>query len=314
MCRFVPSSSNGLVCLQLNESKSLCVWNPAIREVFHVARPLSSDRRGLSSIGFGFSPIVNDYKIVRLFYSIDSRVAHKVEVFALSTRLWKKVEVGKLECVIPPVHYYGLSFNGAIFWFSFNLEVGKNQYGVVSFDVATEVFTLIPFPSSACKSNCYKLATYENKLAMLSSNKIVNMESSSVDLWVMDKCIDGSKETCIWTKIYTSNPYPCFLFPQTIWINEIVCKVKEMGTSIRGRKVVLENDDEARLVFCNLHTNEFKEFGKCSFTTPIWNYEESVISVDLAEMGLGQNGIGGSTQNYGPVAPRRSLRLKKRDC
>ncbi|KAI9110460.1 hypothetical protein K1719_018326 [Acacia pycnantha] len=82
----------------LNRYKSsFTLRNPAIREVLQVPDCPYRHHSGICYVGFGFSPIVNDYKIVR--YSLsgldDDRVL--VQVFSVSTRSWKEVEVEKLK-------------------------------------------------------------------------------------------------------------------------------------------------------------------------------------------------------------------------
>ena len=139
------------------------------------------------------------------------------------------------------------------------------------------MFEFIVHPSFNSEPYFGTLTTYENKLALLSQNHI-SRESYSINLSVVEKCVDGSAgEKCIWNKIYTSNIYPYSLYPVTVWGNEIVCTVYKWLESIRGNNVVLVNDGEPSLVLCNLQTNEFKEFGKSARFCPIWNYVESII-------------------------------------
>ncbi|KAI9110565.1 hypothetical protein K1719_018431 [Acacia pycnantha] len=288
-CRIV-GSSNGLICLEFMRSKSYMLWNPAIREAFQVPefKVLNFPRFGIVSyVGFGFSPIVNDYKIVRLFVSWlrDDRV-FLVAVFSLSTRSWKEVEVGKLEGIKPFTNGNGFAFDGAIDWFGFT-HVEKNEICILSFDIATEAFTLIPFPRSAVSDDNNRLTTYENKLAMLSNNLMENTIDLWVfNLWVMEKCIDASGERWNWTKIYTSKPYPycaCLLSPPSIWKNEIFWESDAFRLYFGETKVTVDDDeeDEEKLVLCHLHTNEFKMLATTEplLMPKVWSYAESFVSV-----------------------------------
>ncbi|XP_028801595.1 uncharacterized protein LOC114756820 [Neltuma alba] len=143
-------SSNGLLCVELfsESQRSLWLWNPAIRKVHRVPKSLNKYEGESFSVGFGFSSIVNDYKIVKLFMS-DCLVA-RVEVYALMTGLWTKVEPGNLEgaCVSHPSAF---NCNGAIFWVGMKegVDVGRK---IVSFDIGMELVTLIPF--------CKKIGQY----------------------------------------------------------------------------------------------------------------------------------------------------------
>ncbi|KAI9110633.1 hypothetical protein K1719_018499 [Acacia pycnantha] len=276
--RHIIGSSNGLLCLNLMYKSSFILWNPATREVLRVPKVPNPNHNGICDVGFGFSPIVNDYKIVRLCLSwLDDDGVYFVQVFSVSTWSWKEVEVGKLKDIKPFVNH-GFSFDGAIFWFGFGCKPrfsGRKRF-LISFDIATESFALIPISKSARArvSGESRLTTYDNKLAMLSKSRVEykseveSTRSFSINLWVMEKCVDTLGERWIWRKIYTSNPFPGrtdFLRPLTIWRNEIV------GVT----------EGEEVLVFCNLHTNEFKmlAMGKYSIGTVIWNYVGSLVSV-----------------------------------
>ncbi|KAI9110664.1 hypothetical protein K1719_018530 [Acacia pycnantha] len=277
----IIGSSNGLLCLV--HKYSFILWNPATREVLQVPNNPNLTREVLQVpnvlnlihfAGFGFSPIVNDYKIVRLSTSWrhDDRI-YLVQVFSVSTWSWK--EVGELMPGIMPCDIPGFALDGAIFLFG-SRDSGPESC-LISFDIATESLALIPIPKSAHVTNESRLTTYESKLAMLSKSKvecksgIESTKSFSINLWVMEKCVDTSRERGIWTKIYTSNPIPSpdrtyFLRPLTIWRNEIV--------------IVGLVECKTVLVLCDLHTNEFKlAMGKYSIGTVIWNYAESLASI-----------------------------------
>ncbi|KAK4256131.1 hypothetical protein QN277_009039 [Acacia crassicarpa] len=259
--RDIIGSSNGLVCLILMYKSSFILWNPATREVLRVPKAPNLYHTGICDLGFGFSPIVNDYKIVLLsLSSLDDDGVYLVQVFSVSKWSWKEVEVGKLKGMVSFVAP-GFSFDGAIFWFGFGCKprFRASKRFLISFDIATESFALITIPKSSLTSES-RLTTYDNKLAMLSKSRVESTESFSIKLWVMEKRVGTSRKRWTWRKIYTSNPFPdrtYFLRSLTIWRNEIV--------------IVGVTGGETVLVFCNLHTNEFKmlTMGKYSIGTVI---------------------------------------------
>ncbi|KAK4256135.1 hypothetical protein QN277_009043 [Acacia crassicarpa] len=258
-------SSNGLLCLL--HVWSFILWNPATREVFQVPKAPNINRNVIFYVGFGFSPVVNDYKIVTISLSrLYGDGVYLVHVFSVSTRSWKEVEGGKLKGILAFVTR-GFSFDGAIFWFGTGLK-GQGR-SLLSFDIATESFKLIPIPSSVHVTFESRLTKYENKLALLSKTRVESTKSFFISLWVMGKCMDTSGERCIWTKIYTSNPFPDMKLSSalTIWRNEIV--------------IVGVTEGKTVLVSCNLHTNEVKMWtiGNYSLETFFWNYAESLVSV-----------------------------------
>ncbi|KAI9084693.1 hypothetical protein K1719_033337 [Acacia pycnantha] len=192
--------------------------------------------------------------------------------------LWRKVEIGNLEGV------YGLrcaafACNGAIFWIGLKKDgEGHNKRCVqliVSFDIAREVFTLIPFPTMTSAHRwCNTLASFKNKLALFFPSDIENSESYVIDLWVLEECTDPTRERWSWAKIYTSrpNPYRFIICPKIIWRNEIVCLVSE------GE----EEDYEGKVVFCNVTTDEFNLFDipQRSYSFEILDYVESLVLLD----------------------------------
>ncbi|KAI9127485.1 hypothetical protein K1719_002044 [Acacia pycnantha] len=175
----------------------------------------------------------------------------------------------------------GFSFNGAIFWIGYKigLEEDEDEVGwIVSFDIAMEVFALIPMPPSLFSiTNTpyprYHLTAHENKLALLSHTLSGDSKSSLIHLWVMEEGTCASGERWVWTKKYISSPYLGYLLvPVAIWRNEIVCIVEPID------KI---EDDERKLVLLNLTTNEFKasDIHKPVIVDGIFNYTESLVPV-----------------------------------
>ncbi|KAI9126553.1 hypothetical protein K1719_002149 [Acacia pycnantha] len=122
----VIGSINGLVCVKSNDKfLNILVWNPAIREF----RLLTREAHLWVEIGFGFCSIVNDYKVVSISkhdHGI-SGLIYQVEVYALSTCSWKKVEVGGLLDGLE-IRSDGCCTDGAIFC----LSVYENKLALLS--------------------------------------------------------------------------------------------------------------------------------------------------------------------------------------
>ena len=179
-----------------------------------------------------------------------------------------------------------VTFDGAIFWVGYNFS---SCYYLVSFDIATESFTLIPIPSSAHVFSSTPLSVYENKVAMLCDHRDES-RPFSLDLWVMEKCIDESGERWIWSKIFTnSTTIGDFLSPpSTLWTHEFYFWQPCSGPFILV-KVVGRTDRavETSLVFCNFHTNQLKTFATSKFGIRfgrVWNYAESLVSPGNIQM------------------------------
>ncbi|XP_028755863.1 F-box/kelch-repeat protein At3g06240-like [Neltuma alba] len=284
-CVKVIGSSNGLLCVEIEQSPPLLLlWNPATREIRPVPRTITTNYFDYdSTVGFGHNPIVNDYKIVKTFAEIDYEIS-LVEVYSLSTGSWKEIELGNLE----GVQLFGDAFaaNGAIFWYGLRLGVeedGEDDIEVlVSFDIAMEVFTVIPGPSPS-----YNLTMYEGKLAALSSYGIGDCpyyQYYLFDLWVMEEDIGSSGERWSWSKKYTSIPCLHHLHPGTIWRNEVVMS-GIVGESEHG---VENNGLKLGLYLFNATTNEFKMFAipRHNPMCDVFNYVESLVvigNIDIEE-------------------------------
>uniref|UniRef100_A0A2N9IR07 F-box associated beta-propeller type 3 domain-containing protein n=1 Tax=Fagus sylvatica TaxID=28930 RepID=A0A2N9IR07_FAGSY len=94
-------SCNGLLCLyDLDSMKSLYVVNPMTSEYVQTPPKLYKERRHAGTLvdavhGFGFSPVTNQYKVIRVFEKVLSHpnVHHESlgEIFTLGTNKWRSI-------------------------------------------------------------------------------------------------------------------------------------------------------------------------------------------------------------------------------
>ncbi|KAK4256286.1 hypothetical protein QN277_009171 [Acacia crassicarpa] len=287
----IVGSCNGLLCLEIHQFNQLSLWNPKTRAVRHVPRTGTDfSYFNYCVTGFGFSPIVNDYKIVRTFALFYDGVT-QVEVFSLNRGTWKAKYIGNLKGVI--LKSETVTANGAIFWSGVKLvdekegednidfqededyiEEAEDKVDViVSFDIAKAVFSVIPRPELDYDADV-KLTVYENKLAILCDTWEDDDEiPCMIDLWVLYEGTCASGQTWSWIKRYTSSPLLCLLVPMTIWRNEIVYKPISEEHDYKGRRNVL--------YMTNLTTNEVKRsvIPYHESILSIYNYVESLVSV-----------------------------------
>ncbi|KAI9119570.1 hypothetical protein K1719_009446 [Acacia pycnantha] len=93
----IIGSSYGLLCYPrffgLRFPAFLFLRNLATRETIPVPKPIDNFKGNcFYNYGFGFSPIVNDYKIVKIHFSHLFLKVNGMEVYSLGSRSWKKVE------------------------------------------------------------------------------------------------------------------------------------------------------------------------------------------------------------------------------
>ncbi|XP_028754763.1 putative F-box protein At3g16210 [Neltuma alba] len=300
----VLGSSNGLVCVKIENGINphpILIWNPVTRDIREV-RPRTIvhsdliaevglelyrthiDPRELDDIyGFGFSPLDNDYKIVRInehnHYDIKA-----VEVYSLNCGSWKHIDVGDDLDGISTLYRY-ITINGVMFW---QVMWCEDEYLILPIDLSKgEVRKLIPMPDIGGFRRT-SLIEYENKLAVVACVVEEDHVSILTHLWVMEE--NGRRYG--WTKIYTSGLSPWgTLDPVTIWMNEIVLLPFHE----------IENDGhETILYLLDLTANEFKRLPvrshssnfdparkrrppswiKRDIDTEIFNYVESFVLVN----------------------------------
>ncbi|KAI9127344.1 hypothetical protein K1719_001903 [Acacia pycnantha] len=282
----IIGSCNGLLCIAISEvgiyPASILLWNPAVREFRQVPRTRTIDRFEWDcTVGFGFSPLINDYKIVRT-YAESGDVISGVEVYSLSSGSWKEIELGNLENV--NLYLQTVSANGAIFWNGIKqgVEGGAEDDTdlIVSFDIAMEVFTLIQMPNSFSK-----LSVYDDQLVVLSHTRIGDFPNylySFIDLWVLEESIGASTERRSWTKKCTCSPCPCALVLGVIWRNEIACVAFGRPRLVSETKSEIENDEpKVGLYLFNITTNEFKTIAipGGGHGRGVFNYVESLVTI-----------------------------------
>ncbi|XP_054778147.1 F-box/kelch-repeat protein At3g23880-like [Prosopis cineraria] len=294
----IVGSSNGLVCGKIIFKSTiyhhpLLVWNPMTREARKVLPKTIIDSELVDFVGFGFSPLDNDYKIVRIIVD-DSNVIKPIEVYSLKCGSWKKIEFGNLLKGIR-MSSGSVTVNGVMFWFARWFD---DIDTILLVDLSKEVCTYI---SSMPYINFFsprRLVKYENKLAVIANNIEGIDQSNRIHLWVMEEdrqCASkDDSERWRWTKIYTSEPYQSKckdLNPVTIWGNEIVLLPYDQVENRDGKTTTL--------YLLNLITNEFKKIAARAYTynyyqtrkrrpfyyngknieIDIFNYVESLVSV-----------------------------------
>ncbi|KAI9127225.1 hypothetical protein K1719_001784 [Acacia pycnantha] len=263
---WIVGCCNGLVCVGINESNmpAFLVWNPVTGDARRILRTKSYKLDVWDCSGFGFSIIVNDYKIVQLYDEGVKASISSIEVYSLNTGSWKEIELGPIKAAIP----YGesITFNGSIFWEGIKIEEeeeGDDDYLIVSFDIAKEVFTFIP---RLHEVGNIQLTVYNHKLAMLS---MTLQNYLSINLWVFEEGLGSSMGRWIPMKKYMGFPHlDTFRIPITIWRNnEIVCSTSQA--------------DESRICF---FTKEGDTFTIPGNYVNVFNHVESLVPVGISHL------------------------------
>ncbi|KAK4259407.1 hypothetical protein QN277_005744 [Acacia crassicarpa] len=283
----IVGCSNGLLCVKyltgLNSPPSLSVWNPATREILQVPSPIKFENKFVA-LGFGFSPIDNDYKIL-VSDERTGRLGNTLEVYSLSTGSWKEIKVGDFGGLT--IFDFPTTVNGTMFWIGYCkvMNVDENCFFVsdrvvVSFDMVMEVFTLIPLPCDDDDLRKSFLSVYENKLAMLCDTENENYKSYRTDLWVMEEGALSSGERWNWSKKYSiSNPSS--IHPRGIWLDKIVYLSNGLPTYDEPESETNHRTIDV-LYTLNLSTHEWVDFNcrkRGSQFRLTFDYAESLMPI-----------------------------------
>ncbi|CAA3015253.1 F-box kelch-repeat At3g06240-like [Olea europaea subsp. europaea] len=198
----IIGSCNGLLCLSDDRvfyMNTIIIWNPCVRKSVLLPKPnlvYNSYGSFMQSLGFGFDPVGNDYKIVRITYTDLDRCLPQVELYRLSMGLWEDISHLALKYII-----YNRSrpayINGATHWIARYLD-GNDL--ILLFDMRHEVFREMLLPARLAKDDSQKskeLVIYRGSLAL------VLCDDSGVEccIWVMKEY--GVVES--WTKQFDVN-------------------------------------------------------------------------------------------------------------
>ncbi|KAJ0490811.1 putative F-box domain-containing protein [Helianthus annuus] len=157
-------SSHGLLCLFGYFDRKAIIWNPSIRKAVDVAlHLLDRDVEEMSAIFLGFGVCVGtrDPKIVKIrIEGKEGVVPWQVEVFTLSTRVWRSAYSSNLPSKFVRFGGEQMVVDGVVYW-QVNGDVrdranGEGGYGnlIVSFDLTSEEFGEVKLPVRLANTPC----------------------------------------------------------------------------------------------------------------------------------------------------------------
>ncbi|XP_074278900.1 putative F-box protein At3g10790 [Silene latifolia] len=211
MCFTVAGCINGVLCLVNDfqiEGTLIILWNPSIRKFVHLPRPiLVFDICGpyQSVCGFGFDPVSDDYKVVRVVELDNGQKASseaQVEVYSLKSGCWRVI--GGCPCY--SIKHYDSGYtprfiNGSVYWLGTPYAFPNCETVLLKFDMSSESFETIQLSGVLKLSelrftrNLY-LQEIKGVLTLIKSNyKIANKTCSA---WILKE--DGVVKS--WTKIF----------------------------------------------------------------------------------------------------------------
>ena len=195
-------SANGIVCLSValsetppeykwhcspfaNRETNTYLWNPATRQSKVIpSYSICHDYRR-EALGFGFDPIDNDFKVVRIVAPPFS-----AEVYSANRNAWRKLP-GPV--VLPFDDAFDVCVNGFL--------CCTGLYGVMAFDLNKEVMNSgLKFPVTTSNA---RVTEFDASIALLLwRNK---NSSNQIDMWKLDDeaCLRGGGVEASWTIVFS---------------------------------------------------------------------------------------------------------------
>ncbi|KAL0374882.1 UNVERIFIED_CONTAM: putative F-box protein [Sesamum radiatum] len=235
---FVSCAALAILCCM----KSLYVFNPSTGQGLSV--PCSSAAASFYTIGFGYLPQSNEYKIIHLFF-VPSIGEGKMRSEILTLRdgegvvadSWRSIgncpqSVSASDC---------LCLNGTVFWEMSRLCKGPQGKEIASFDLYKEDFKVYSYP--VCDSTKYSmigLTGFQGTLCVVG----FAAETSTMDVWLMKDNNSG-----LWVKEYTVGLF-CLgaetLIPSDYYSGDILISTKQKDLI----KYSIRNQTSTTLSYC----------------------------------------------------------------
>ncbi|TYI12896.1 hypothetical protein ES332_A08G020800v1 [Gossypium tomentosum] len=209
----ILGSCNGLLAL-VNHNDSIFLWNPSTRESqvltsneiefaspspwiwFYVSQCSSPSIYIARSTyyGFGYDPISDDYKLVRMVQScgLDDEYFHsEAKVYSLRSNCWRRI---KDVCFyLKFSREFGFLANNALHWMVFRTPESRNKE-LVGFDLGSEEFRFLELPD-CCLDEAFliDIKAMGGDICLTATFR----DFSNVDVWIMKEY--GVKES--WIKL-----------------------------------------------------------------------------------------------------------------
>ncbi|KAI3715073.1 hypothetical protein L6452_22040 [Arctium lappa] len=166
----IVGSCNGILCL-FDHEIGIILWNPSIRRKLivphHPSLRDSSIEDTRVAVGFGFDPLTDDYKIVRIPYIKYKGATGRSFVYTIKTGAWRKIASPTTQ--FSDVKSWACCVNGTLHWVVKCYLTESDHLGhryIMTFDLRTEVFGKISLPEPSWETR--QLTIIKGSLAVIS--------------------------------------------------------------------------------------------------------------------------------------------------
>ena len=203
---------------------------------------LPTGKETFSIHGFGYDQFNNDFKVVcvsaprqRVYINLFQR-CHQVGLYSLRSNSWKTMEMPNIFPKLVSDRYSSFPFgcslvlNDSIHWLlCYCLKDGTRSFGIVAFDLRTELFKLINSP----KGDVRKICELSGCLSLITDGPRV------MEIWVMKKYGDSGS----WTKHLSIESIDLNMYPD----------IFQLLFFLNNENVVTECSDSRNSMYCSLY-------------------------------------------------------------
>ncbi|GJU08821.1 F-box domain containing protein [Tanacetum coccineum] len=171
------------------ETHMVVIWNPSVRKCVGIVIPnVLRSKVGYTRIGFGVCPRTNDPKLVKINVVQTPSICWEVQVFTLSSRVWKTVFTGAplRSCTLMSEHVF---VDAIIYWST------RGSF-ILSFDLKSDKFGEVSIPERFVRTYGQRVVKVNGSLGLLEYNK-------EGEMWVCGVWMRKDHVNNPFTKIYT---------------------------------------------------------------------------------------------------------------
>ncbi|GJR36946.1 putative F-box domain-containing protein [Tanacetum coccineum] len=264
---FNIGSSHGLLCISYGNM--VVLWNPTIKKTVSIyVHDVLNNLPYETIYGFGFCPDTYDPKLVKSIFNQKLGESHTVEVYTLSSRVWRSPHSNLPRKSVCFTHSR-VNIDGRIYWLAYDylrLPDGLFEHSlmIMSFAMTSEEFLEIPFPDSLATKGAkgdiaWDISKIRESLVVIE----IDLKVQVYGLWIMMNHCDPNS----FTKLYNIN-----LADASI--------TRVSGFRYSGEAIVkIKNDDKNALYVNEPNSKHISSIG-ISHSYLVGYYTETLLLLD----------------------------------
>ncbi|GKA63409.1 F-box domain containing protein [Tanacetum coccineum] len=187
----VYDSSHGVLCTfgynNLDIGSYMAVlWNPIVKKSVGIVIPRSGSSTRCS-LGFGVCPNTSDPKIIKINIYKKPCVHWEIQVFTLSSRVWKSISIDPPSKLCHFVDH--VPIEGFVYWLGYGESESTTNF-IIYFNLKSDEFGEVCLPDNLVHSTELAISKQNENLVVL--EYCYESEIPVCDVWMMMDCVTKS--------------------------------------------------------------------------------------------------------------------------